>query len=1265
MFKLQRLEITGFKSFADYTEIVFTGKGITAVVGPNGCGKSNVSDAISWVLGEQRPTSLRGQEMKDVVFQGTSKRSPSGMAEVVLHLVRDEADYASDESELEDIDAKLGEIDAQAIDVEGFEDDDGDDEEILEADSDVDAVGEELEETEEAKVLAVQVGSATTVEKKVRSKRRWRPRNFVLDFAPGEAVTVTRRLYLSGESEYLLNNKSCRLRDIQDLFAGTGLSGAHYAIIEQGRIGQILSSKPSNRRTLIEEAAGISKFRMRQRAAETRLASAKLNLGRITDIVSEIEKQTRSLQRQASKTRRYKILREELRALLRQTYAAEGAHYSASVYELNDLLEVAVKTERESFDSVSAKDEAFRGATGQAREAEDRVTEVRAKHAANALERDRAVREHEYQKSRIKELSGRSTTLGADLRATRERIEGLVKEIGRLEKEELKERKEAEKEKARLKEAETVYADKLEILNELEKSLEAERSEHLQHNAAVERLNEIGRQFENNLERLGQRTEGLEREHERAEQTLNERQEEFNGLEKEVKDGRVKLGSLNKEKLGILEKTDRSKEALEEKLAVLSELSDRHSAARHRLETLRELEDRKAIYSPSVQKVFSEQGSIGVTFIGTLADALKVEKKAETAVENLFGANLQSILVKNASDARKTVEYLNRNELGRIAVLVVERTGASLNGGPTKGSIGAVLGADNYLVAALSKAFPREMSAKLVESLKQAEGAKEQIVATYDGDIVAGGKLYVSGRTPAKEKNVSILGFKRELSELEKSSKEIASKIGTAEAAVETARAELAGHEDKLVDLQSLIVKIERELLSKEVHIKSLTQEIERAGRHKRVVADEIEQNLAEIDQLEKRKKEAAENAKIAGKALVLTEEKLKRIGAEIGNARKLVDDENDILNRKRTFAEVAAERQRSVKAALERVSLERSELEARAERQKSEIGETDRLVEELSESSAALSEQIKTAAKQIDLEEEELNAAIAHLKTTRERSDTMSEELATLNKAAAEARDARAGLEIRKTEAVGGLRNLHERCAEDLNLSLDELIAQTTIEDDFDYEESRKRVRELRHRIDNFGAINMLALEELSETEERLEFLSSQRQDVVDSIDAAEEALREIKRRSRQRFRDAFEAINANFSEFFRELFGGGSGEMVLMESDDVLEAGIEIIAQPPGKRLQNMLLLSGGEKAMTAIALVLAIFKYRPSPFCLLDEVDAPLDDANVGRFVGRIDEMSENTQFIVITHNKRTMEAAKALYGVTMQEAGVSRVVSVKFE
>jgi chromosome segregation protein len=276
-----------------------------------------------------------------------------------------------------------------------------------------------------------------------------------------------------------------------------------------------------------------------------------------------------------------------------------------------------------------------------------------------------------------------------------------------------------------------------------------------------------------------------------------------------------------------------------------------------------------------------------------------------------------------------------------------------------------------------------------------------------------------------------------------------------------------------------------------------------------------------------------------------------------------------------------------------------------------------------------------------------------------------MSDELADLNRRLGEARNDRASIEIRQAEAVTELKNIAENCQHELNTELAELVSTTEIAEDFMLESARPQANALRDRLENFGAINMLALEELAEAEERFLFLETQRDDIVSSIAATEEALREIKERSRERFRTAFEAINANFTEFFQELFGGGQGQMTLLEAEDVLDAGIEVVAQPPGKRLQNIMLLSGGEKAMTAIALVMAIFKYRPSPFCLLDEVDAPLDDANVGRFAAKIAEMSEKTQFIVITHNKRTMESARAMYGVTMQEPGVSKIVSVKFE
>ena len=1260
MFKLQRLEITGFKSFADYTEIVFTGNGITAVVGPNGCGKSNVSESIAWVLGEQRAKQLRGAEMKDVVFQGTSKRKPSGMAEVVLHLVRDEESmFAADEEDLSDIDEALSDLDENAVEVEDFE--------IAETADVAETNGFHGEEIEVAQ--AAQVGSAQVVEKKVKTKRHWRPRSFALDFAPGEAISVTRRLYLSGESEYQLNGKTCRLRDIQDLFAGTGLSGAHYAIIEQGRIGQILSAKPSDRRGLIEEAAGISKFRTRQRAAEARLESAKTNLNRISDIVSEIETQANSLRRQAAKTRRYKLLREEFRVLLKNLFAAEGRYLTELVNELEEKLTEAVALERAIFAKVAEKDEAFRTATRNARESEENLSEIRARHAENILIRDRNSREKTYRQEQIENLKIRCGVLKGEIEGSEQRLKLFSAEIERLKKDEREELAEAEKNVLEFQSAEKKYQTKLAELREIETQLDATRGEVMRHTTAVERFAEIGRQLENNLERLTERAEGLRREKIRAEETHTEHQKEASKLEKDLREKREKVKKLHEEKQQFLTESSAARGVLQAAEKTLRDLQNELSRKQNRLETLQELDEKRAVYAPSVQKLFAEQTKIGVKFLGTLADKFTVEERAERAVENLFGAFLQTVLVETEEDARKTVEYLKKSNLGRIAVLVIPnhklQTTNKKQIANRQSPIANLIGVSEDFAAVLAEVFPREMSAELVENSSSAEKKSGKSFVDTEGDFVFEGKFFVSGKTNANEKNSSLLAFKRELRELETAVKNLTKDAEEAEKETVKAQRNLAKKEEQIVDLQSFIVQIERDLLGLEIQEKSARAETERAERHKKVVGEEIGQIEKELGEIAAKRKEAHTNAEKAEKARLAAAENLAKISAKLNEARMRTEAENDVLSEKRTLAATSEERRRSAQNALRRVENEFKELESRRARQNLEILETEGKQKELADSVAAIEEKIAAAEAEQSAEQNELEAATAHLKNARETADAMSAELAELNKNSAEARNERAAFEIRQAEAMTKLRSVNENCSHELNLSLVELVETAEIDEDFELETARERADDLREKLENFGAINMLALEELAEAEERLLFLTSQRQDIIDSIAAAEEALREIKERSRERFKEAFEAINANFKEFFQELFGGGRGEMTLIEAEDILEAGIEVVAQPPGKRLQNILLLSGGEKAMTAIALVMAIFRYRPSPFCLLDEVDAPLDDANVGRFVDKIAQMAEKTQFIVITHNKRTMEAARALYGVTMQEAGVSKVVSVRFE
>ena len=1266
MFKLQRLEITGFKSFADYTEIVFTGSGITAVVGPNGCGKSNVSDSIAWVLGEQKAKSLRGEEMKDVVFQGTSKRKPSGMAEVVLHLVRDDSLFDSEENELENIDQTINEIDKKVVDLEGFEDADAESENF----GDEFSVGAEIEN-----LRAAQVGSLQTVERRIKTKRHWRSRSFALDFVPGESVSVARRLYLSGESEYLLNGKGCRLRDIQDLFAGTGLSGSHYALIEQGKIGQILSSKPSDRRNLIEEAAGVSKFRTRQRAAEARLEGAKINLSRISDIVSEIEKQANNLRRQAAKTQRYKSLREEFRQNLRKIFAAEGRQLSVLVSELEENLKKAVAAERRIFWEVTEKDEAVREATQKAREAEENLSVIRARHSENALERDRNLREVRYQTEQLENLRARGAALESEAKSAEARLKLLKNEIQRLQKEEQKERAEAEKYELDLRSAENAYQIKMRRLNEAETVLEKIRAEVLQHTAAFERLSGTARQLKNTLERLKERATGLDREGLRAEESFVEHKNAHEKLEKTLTGEREKLNLLDAEKKQIVDETSVARNNLQHSEKDLASVREEFSRKKHRLETLRELEEKHAVYAPGVQKLFAAQEKIGVKFSGTIADQLNVDEKAERAVENLFGVYLQTVLVETEIDARQVIRYLSENNLGRISLLVQSRR-SKVQGLKSKVQnskfkiqglqIRDFLGASEEFAALLEETFSREMTARLVENFDRGENKNiDEALISIEGDLSLSAKFFVVGKQNSNEKNTSLLAFKRELRELAATVEKLQKQIESAEIDTEKTRRILAEKENKLVDLQSLIIKLERELVAQEMQAKSLAQETERAERHKKVVAEEHKQINSELREIQTKETEAEVNAEKAEKARLESSKNLAELTGKLNKARAESEIEISALNEKRTLSATSGERRRSAQTALKRVENELGEISLRLGRQNLEIIETKRKADDLTDLVAKVTKRNAEAEIELKTEQHELSEVNAHLKKARENQDLMSAELAELNKKSAEARNERATLEIKQAEIVALLKNLNEKCSEDLNLSLVELVKNDQTPTDFDLQTARQASEDLRRKLENFGAINMLALEELAEIEERFLFLTSQRQDILGGISAAEEALREIKERSREKFRSAFEAINHNFTEFFGELFGGGRGEMTLLEAEDILEAGIEIVAQPPGKRLQNLLLLSGGEKAMTAIALVMAIFQYRPAPFCLLDEVDAPLDDANVGRFVNKIQAMSEKTQFIVITHNKRTMEAARALYGVTMQEAGISKVVSVRFE
>jgi chromosome segregation protein len=1313
MFKLQKLEITGFKSFADYTELVFTGDGITAIVGPNGCGKSNVSDAISWVLGEQRAKQLRGSEMKDVIFQGSRNRPPSGMAEVVLHLMRDET--TEEEPDIIDIDSTLEEIDEHEGEIEGRLP------EVLGASATEPAAGGEAanqiatadqsnvsaEANAEASLAApsqtaefstsadpapAEAAQAEEQTAKARhhAKRHWRPRRLALGFAPGETVTVARRLYRDGESEYLLNGRACRLRDIQDLFSGTGLSGAQYAIIEQGRIGQILSAKPMDRRTLIEEAAGITKFRVRQRAAEARLEGARLNLRRVSDIVSEIDRQVNSLRRQAAKARRYRALREELRELLRRVYAADERALTVSLETLREQLASASQEERALAEQLAAREEETRNATTVAREREEDLSGARAAVADAALRRDRRERERAYREEQAGSLEQRVADIESQVEALRARLAAVAAEGEQLRAGEAQLRDESEQSAAALRSAETDYARLLNEVAAAEAEIESARAGLLTHTAASERLGEIGRQLEATLERLATQAEGLAREGERADAAHAEFETKAAALRDEIAAARSRLERLLVEREAAAEGVSAARALVSTTLAEYARMREEAARVRNRLETLSELDEKRALYSQAVQRIFSAElldeaerdPSKDFHTVGTLADLLRVEPQWERAVEGIFGSYLQTVIVPTPDDASRAAAWLAQSGAGRATFLVAGLHGAA-DDDATQGiysrvtvddlsardvRLADVLGAPPELATVLHRTLRREMSARIVTNLEEATaGSYEtgELYVTVDGEWVSGGQLVGAVGTRQFDEATGLLAFKREMRELETRAAELAGEVISAEDSVSAARARLVELEEALLLLNEQIGREEREQVARESSAAQLSQEVERAARHIRVVAEDAARLADERREIEERRARQLSELEAAESARLAAAQSVSAAAEVLADARRRAEIESERLGGQRAAAAAAAERRRATAAELRRTEAESVDLNARLERHAAEIEEMLTRLETLRRALGEMEESAGTVESEAAQLESEVERATGRLAAARARADELAEELNELNRRAAAAREARAQMEINRAEAAARLNYLRESCVAELAQPLEEIVAAYEPDAGFDLEAGRSRVEELRARLEGFGAVNLMALEELGESEERLIFLTTQRKDIEDGIASTEEALREIKKRSRERFRHAFEEINRNFGRLFLELFGGGRGEMSMIDADDVLESGIDIVAQPPGKRLQNVLLLSGGEKAMAALALVLAIFRYHPSPFCLLDEVDAPLDEANIGRFTAKIVEMATETQFLVITHNKRTMEAARALYGVTMQEVGVSKLVSVRFE
>ncbi|MGH9511875.1 MAG: chromosome segregation protein SMC [Terriglobales bacterium] len=1274
MLKLKRLHILGFKSFCDRTELKFHGDGVAAIIGPNGCGKSNIADAISWVLGEQSAKTLRGSRMEDVIFAGTRDRKPTGMAEVALTLTDPEVYDGPDAG-------RPTEIEIQDDLPEGYED--WNESELrTKAAEEVERLTEEAQPGPAEEIDGVAAtpdpdntsdATAATGPQVVLKIRR---RKFQQHFRAGEIV-VTRRLFRSGDSEYLLNGKLCRLRDIQELFMGTGLGPESYALIEQGRIGQILSSRPTDRRAIIEEAAGITKFKTKKRLAEARLEDAKQNLARVNDIFEEVTRQMNSLKRQASRAERYGRLREEMRAKLRVVLAGKFAqmdHESAEVNARISSLSEEMRTQTESVQRSEAEhfDRTQRGYAIETefRENRERLNEIK-------LESDRAHAQRRHNDERCAELAVRMASSEAELAQARHRLTALEAErdANRQNLESAETELSAAREELVL--AEKEVAEAANALDHVEQQQQALRS-------AIVEVVASASDLRNQLTQAEERMAAVDRETSRLQVEMASANSQIEAFGGQRGQSALEFESVSQRLTGVTSEIEQARISLE------SKRSD-ETASKHHLDGLRAEYATALGKRGSLEAVIAEHGystesvrrlfqsgvmNGGLAPVGVLADFVEVESRYEGVVEDYLRDELNYIVVKSWDAADEGLRLLRNDVDGRATFLVHPEDSQAkfsflvddaANPGspnqsivPLKHTIRVLDGFGKSLEVILPKLRDGYIVPDPALGRELALGNPDAFFLSESGECfhnvtVTGGKQRAEGP----------LSMKRELREVCRLLGELEQALGHEELRVRTLSREIK-------DLASLLDRLETEKREAEKLAMTSGHMLQQLDSEISRVAGRSETCRSELGRLaaDRAEQESSIESKQAGIG-VLQRQQLEMEEAAVDANRRLsllrqCREENTQKN-SRQMARVATleERQRSAAAVLERIESLVAELGERAASLQLQIKSS------ASEKDQRESENLEIAMRILDLESER-NAGEARdgllqveSEQVRARLGELDETLRNLRQMLDQRRDRRAELAATAAKLQSDAQYMAETCLNELGVQRHELMAGSTFAlfsgeqlaaEDLAY-------RDMRTRLEAMGPVNMMALDEYKESAERHGFLETQRKDLLDSIQNTQAAISEIDSISRQKFEEAFGKINENFQITFRKLFGGGHAFMRLTDEENSAESGIEVVASPPGKKLQNVLLLSGGEKALTALSLLVGIFQYQPSPFCILDEVDAPLDEANIGRFTELVREMSVQTQFVLITHSKKTMSIAPVLYGVTMQEPGVSKLVSVR--
>ena len=1175
--RLESIALNGFKSFAEKT-VVKVLPGITAIVGPNGCGKSNVGEAVRWALGEQSAKSLRGQRMEDLIFHGSASRKAVGLAEVELLFSNDGA-------------------------------------------------------------LSV----------------------------PWSEVSVSRQLYRNGESEYLLNGTVSRLRDILDLFAGTGANPRAYSVMDQDKLNHVLTAKPHERRVFIEEAAGIARYKQQRNETHGKLEQARQNLVRVRDVMDEVRRQLNSLERQAKKAQQYKALQNERRDLALALVAADYAGLTAQAAQLATELEGLRETEQAQRTRVTAL---------AAREARQREIIQASDHALSDLrqrvqkvqgELERLLERREQMGVQVRELGEESVRLDEEIRAAGDRLDSIV----------------GEREAARtaLGEAERLSAERAAVARVLEATvehhraalggdrdrLEAQRLEQVRiAGERVDLMRQAGELRERRVQ-LARRVERLAQERATAEAEALQLSAERATVEAAHGRAMAALSSLGAER----ERLQGALVAREAELATaemaLSDARLGYVSKSSQLEALRALEAAREGYGAGVRAIFDAGRSLaGVR--GTVADLLEVPPGLERAVEAVLGERLQWVVVDRFEHARAAVEYLATRRAGAATFVPLEHlhNGGSQGAPPISGL--------TWVAKAIGGPVPSLVHHLLghvavVDHLDAAEALwrRNGVVATYvtpAGEVLSpAGRLRGGAAADDGAGEHSLLARKRHLRELDEAVARLVTDVEARQDAASALSAELTTLRARLGSLDHDVQARQAERVGSEKDIEQAVREHERVHRHLETLGSEIRQVETEAQETAALLERLEQHVEAAREAEARQEAAMAAARAAIDTAQARETELVAELSACRVDAASVAERAEALTrelARLDEMEADVTERVGQAQQRQAQLGERRQWLAEERERTDASARDV--AVERDRLETEARGAAQGH-QTLLDELATIEAELrgvqAELSRAVAAIHD----IELRATEGRVRREELGQDAWRTYGVDAAALLALHDAARDL--AAARDRVGELDAKLAAIGPVNLVADEEYRELDERLTFLRTQYDDLTASIKDLEKALRGMTRTAQDRFASAFAEINRHFGEIFQRLFEGGRAELRLVEAEeggDPLDTGVELMAQPRGKRLQAVSLMSGGERALTGLALLFAIFYFRPSPFCVLDEVDAPLDDANIHRFLRVLRELTSQTQFLVITHNRKTMEAADILYGVTMEEPGLSKLVSV---